>query len=190
MDPREFSGDEAGLYVGEWGRKSYHVADLDYSEVETLMPYNTAYVSYQTPAGVEQVVSATAEDDPYAGTGQIVAWPEDEPFHLTGPRYSDTLATSLAQQYANHYSQPQVAGRVHVSKLLADDGAHHPWDIDAGDMLELKGYGTAIDPQRVVAVSRRPDGTADVSVGDDETFTAQLSRAQARRLRRRRRRHR
>jgi hypothetical protein len=190
MDPRDFSGDEAGLYVGEWGRKSYHVQDLDYGEVETLMPYNTAYVSYETPAGVEQVVSATAVDDPYAGTGQIVAWPEDEPFHLTGPRYSDTLATSLAQQYANHYSQPQVAGRIHVTKLLADDGSHHPWDIDAGDMLELRGYETAIGPQRVVTVSRRPDGTADVSVGDDETFTAQLSRAQARRLRRRRRRHR
>jgi WD40 repeat protein len=190
MDPRDFSGDEAGLYVGEWGRKSYHVTDMDYSDVETLMPYNTAYVSYETPAGVEQVVSATAEVDPYAGTGQIVAWPEDEPFHLSGPRYTDTLATSLAQKYANHYSQPQVSGRVHVTKLLAEDGPHHPWDINAGDLLSLQGYGTAVGPQRVVAVTRSPDGTAEVSVGEDETFTAKLSRAQARRLRRRRRRHR
>jgi hypothetical protein len=195
MEPRPFVADVAGLYVGDWGRQTFYVVDLDYSEVENLPPYNTAYVSYETPSGIEQVVSATADPDPYEGTGQIVAWPEDEPFHLSGPRYSDGLAGSLAQKYADHYSLPQVAGRVHVTRLFTEAGEHHPWDINAGDMLELRGYETApgagaLSAQRVVTVSRRPDGTADVSVGEDETFTAKLSRAQARRLRRRRRRHR
>jgi hypothetical protein len=194
-DPTEFSPNDAGLYVGDWGRVSYHVQDLDYSEVETLLPYNTAHVSYETPGGIMQTVTAHAEVDPFEGTGQVVAWPEEEPFHLTGPRYSDAIATSLAQKYADHYSIPRVSGQLHVTQLYADDGEHHPWDINAGDMISLRGYETSpgaaeLGPQRVVAVSRRPDGTADVSVGEDDTFTAKLSRTMSRRLRRRRRRHR
>lgn len=190
-----FSDQAAGLYVGPWGRNEFTVRDADYSDTEALLPANKAVVSYEKASGLVKVVTAEPDLDPYAGEGIVVTWPEEDPYHVEGPRLDPDEIRRLTRVLAERHAAPQVRGRIPITRLYAADGDRHPWDLFAADDLELAGYelpplfrGEPLPAQRVTQVRRNPDGTAEATVGADLSIPALIERVNSKKKHRKRRR--
>jgi hypothetical protein len=178
IEPGMGSTNAAGLYIGSWGRHEWRCADehgANFENLQQLLPYNRAEVSYETAKGVLKTVTADADPDPYGGLVGTVVWPPEGPYALFGKHKASTRADSTAALLVAYYSQPRVRGQIQLGALI---GGGHAWDVEAGDLLTLADYrladGTTVGPQRVTAVERRANGTATATVGADISLSKLL----------------
>ena len=166
----------AGSYLGDWGRHTWTTRGADLDDLVPQLRYNKAAVAYETPVGVRVETIADATTDPYAGTSREAVWPPGGPFVLSDGQFDSAVAEAAAA-LVEYWSQPGVSGQVEIARVWAPDGEARPWDIDAGDLLdlpELETLGADIPPQRVIEVSKHVNGTATVSVGEATSLEALL----------------
>jgi hypothetical protein len=178
IEPGLHSSQPAGLYIGPWGRHSFSCADehgANFENLQQLLPYNRAEVSYETVTGITKTVTADANPDPFGGMVGTVVWPPEGPFALSGRHKASTRADTAAARLIAYFSQPRVRGQVQLGALI---GGGHAWDVEAGDLLTLADYhlatGATVGPQRVTAVERRANGTATATVGADISLSKLL----------------
>lgn len=159
----------ADLYIGPWGRRTWTVRGADYGDLLPQVRYNKVTVGYNTPAGVLLESVAEATNDPYGGSGLEVVWPPGGPYTLNDAQTTSANADAAAAILAEYWSQPRVSGQIPIGRIWGDQGEAHPWDIDAGDLLELPELamlGVDLPPQRVVEVVKNADGSSVVSVSE------------------------
>jgi hypothetical protein len=172
------SDNDAALYVGDWGRSTWTVRGVDYSDVQPQIRYNKVAVAYTTPAGVPVESTGTADPDFYAQFSRDVYWPPEGPYQLSNRQYDSTNADAAVTSLLDYWSSPRVSGQIEIGRIWGPDGEAHPWDIDAGDLVNLPELDTLEDdlgPQRIIEVAKRVDGTSVISVGEATSLGALLA---------------
>jgi hypothetical protein len=148
----------------------------------TVLPrYNQVLVAYESPQGVPQTITRNASDQ----TDLVDPLPDgDYPFPdvFTFPDVQNDNGTALAIADAalRKLTQLRAQGTITVTRML--NGA--PFDILPGDLIDIGGFVPDLPPQRVVSITYKPGGTADVSVERAITVAELVTRVFRRRVRR------
>jgi hypothetical protein len=157
-----------GMRYNSWGRdgEGEWKGQIHKGIVEdlTLLPlYNRVSVVYESPPGVTQTfttdVSDVADlDDPLARKGYVSEYPT--PFRIAVPQFNNDLAASIGATLLRRLTKQRVQGTVKVTRLYNGQ----PFDIRAGDTLNITDFTPKIPPQRITEVTYNPDGTVDCSL--------------------------
>jgi hypothetical protein len=147
--------------------------DTTTDAVATLEPekrYRRVRIPFRNLAGVMREGEAIAADTSAP----------DETWYgpaLEDPQQNDTLAVSAAGLLADHMASRRVSGSVQIGKVRGV-GPASPYDVEAGDLLNMTDLAPDLGPQRIRTATYRPG--EDVTVGIGEPFDPMRIMADAR----------
>jgi hypothetical protein len=124
---------------------------------------NRAVVPFRYLSGARGQAEASPEVDPLPGQ-EVVYWGPE----LPDPQQNATLASSAAGLLAEYMASRRVSGPVQIGRVRSAAGTASPYDVEAGDLLEMTDLLPYLPAQRIRSVSYRPG--EDVQVGIGETF--------------------
>lgn len=172
---------DAMLTFRPWGAKTWQT-NLDMSQESlTVAPlYNRVAVDYERPEGVPQhAVFEVADFDDLTDPITNLTYEYPDAPRLENPQRSKHLVNAIGEKLLRHVSTYRLVGNIKVAALRKGT----PWDIRAGDKLQVDGYDPKVPPQRIAAVTYNADGTADASLSRSFDIAAMLFRLTAHRRR-------
>ena len=138
---------------------------------------------YRTVSGTLRKSTATATTDPFPGQ-EIIVWGEE----LEDPQANSDLPDAVARSAVEFESSFRASGTVELTEVRLQGSVHLPYDVEAGDQLQLTDLAPQLGPQRVEAITYRPNNHATATVGQafDLVRTLAENERPARRRRRKR----
>ena len=171
---------DAQLTFRPWGHKTWQTSLNTASENLTVAPlYNRVTVFYERPEGVPQHKTFDPADfdldDPIPG----LHYEYPDPPVLENPQRNLKLVNNIAERLLTRVTKTRLVGSIKVAALTKGV----PFDIQAGDLLNIPDYDPKVGPQRISAVTYNADGTADLSLERSFDIAAMLFRLTAHRRR-------
>ena len=151
----------AALVFRPWGHNTWNTSlDLAKENLTVAPLYNRVTVMYERPAGVPHHKTYRPSDFGITDPVPDLEYEFPDSPTLENPQRSTNMVEAIAQRLMRRVTETRLAGTIRVSGLTSG----RPFDMKAGDMLNINGYNPAVPPQRISHITYNADGTADVQL--------------------------
>jgi hypothetical protein len=143
--------------------------------LENIERDNKVIAKYKTLDGAWAEVGLMASPDPLANKQIVNTYTEE----LSDPQPDNSLATTVAETLLARRSKQRVRGTLRVARVSRGGASFSPYWARAGELANVRDYRPKVDPQRIVGITYRPDGLADLDIDQDVSAAGVIAKAEA-----------
>ena len=150
-----------GLHFGPYERvvDAFMPGDA-VGDLEPERRHNIVTQPFRGLSGRRRARTGSPTIDPYPG--QTFALTLED---LADPQPDADLAEAVAEARADYEASRRLTGSLELVRIRADGDAMSPYFISPGDLLRIPNLAPGVAPQRVKAVTYRPDDRVSVDLG-------------------------